>query len=134
MTSPDWSRTSADYARHRQGFPPGLYDLLVHHDLLRPGIEALDLGTGTGTLARGLAARGATVLGLDPAPGQVAAATRLAAEEGLADARFARASPNAPSSPPTPSTSSWRGRPGTGSTVAWRAPRRCACCAPVVRW
>ncbi|MGG5888893.1 class I SAM-dependent methyltransferase [Falsiroseomonas sp. HC035] len=89
MSNPDWSRTSADYARHRQGFPPGLYDLLAHHALLRPGIDALDLGTGTGTLARGLAARGATVLGLDPAPGQVAAATRLAAAEGLAErARF----------------------------------------------
>ena len=91
MTGPDWSRTSADYARHRQGFPDGLYDLLAREGLLRPGIRALDLGTGTGTgaLARGLAARGADVLGLDPAPGQVTAATRLAAEQGLSDrARF----------------------------------------------
>jgi SAM-dependent methyltransferase len=90
MTSPDWSRTSADYARHRQGFPDGLYDMLAQAALLRPGVEALDLGTGTGALARGLAARGATVLGLDPAPGQIAAATRLAEAQGLAGrARFA---------------------------------------------
>ncbi|WP_439599399.1 class I SAM-dependent methyltransferase [Falsiroseomonas sp.] len=90
MTNPDWSRTSADYARHRQGFPDGFYDLLTQHALLRPGIAALDLGTGTGTLARGMAARGASVLGLDPAPGQVAAASRLAVEQGLAEhARFA---------------------------------------------
>jgi SAM-dependent methyltransferase len=90
MSNPNWSATSADYARHRQGFPPGLYDMLAHEALLRPGIAALDLGTGTGTLARGLAERGATALGLDPAAGQVAAARRLAEAEGLADrARFA---------------------------------------------
>ncbi len=89
MTNPDWSLTSADYARHRQGFPPRFFDLLAREGLLRDGATVLDLGTGTGTLARGLAARGAAVLGLDPAPGQIAAARRLAAEEGLADrARF----------------------------------------------
>ncbi|NGM21170.1 class I SAM-dependent methyltransferase [Roseomonas stagni] len=89
MKSPDWSRTSADYARHRQGFPPRFLDQLERDGLLAPGMAVLDLGTGTGTLARGLAARGATVLGLDPAAGQIAEARRLAAEEGLSDrARF----------------------------------------------
>jgi SAM-dependent methyltransferase len=44
----------------------------------------LDLGTGTGVVARALAARGGDVTGLDAAPGQVAAARRLAEEEGLA--------------------------------------------------
>lgn len=86
---PDWSATSSDYARHRQGFPDAFYDRLEREGLLRPGMEALDLGTGTGTVARGLAARGARVLGLDPAPGQVAAARRLAEEQGLGEgARF----------------------------------------------
>ena len=90
MTDPDWSRTSDDYARHRQGFPPRFFDLMTREGLLREGLSVLDLGTGTGTLARGLAARGALVLGLDPARGQIAAATRLAQAEGLAPrARFA---------------------------------------------
>ena len=88
MSGPDWSATSADYARHRQGFPPRFYEMLERDGLLRPGMRVLDLGTGTGTVARGMARRGAEVLGLDPAPGQVAAARRLASEEGLATARF----------------------------------------------
>jgi SAM-dependent methyltransferase len=84
MTGPDWSATSADYARHRQGFPPRFLDLLSREGLFAPGMTVLDLGTGTGTLARAMAARGADVLGLDAAPGQVAAARALAEAEGLA--------------------------------------------------
>jgi SAM-dependent methyltransferase len=89
MSGPDWSRTSADYARHRQGFPPRFYELIARDGLFAPGMRVLDLGTGTGTVARRLAEAGAEVLGIDPAPGQVAAARQLAEEEGLADrARF----------------------------------------------
>ena len=50
-------------------------------------MRVLDIGTGTGTVARELAQRGGEVLGLDPAQGQIAAARWLAAEEGLS-ARF----------------------------------------------
>lgn len=88
MTNPDWSATSADYARHRQGFPPRFYEMIAREGLFAPGMRVLDLGTGTGTVARTLAARGGEVLGLDAAPGQVAAARALAAAEGNA-ARFA---------------------------------------------
>lgn len=86
-TNPDWSATSDDYARHRQGFPPRFHELIAREGLFAPGMRVLDLGTGTGVVARALAARGGDVLGLDVAPGQVAAARRLAAQEGLA-ARF----------------------------------------------
>jgi ubiquinone/menaquinone biosynthesis C-methylase UbiE len=48
-------------------------------------MRVLDLGTGTGTVARTLAEAGAEVLGIDPAPGQVAAARKLAEEEGIGD-------------------------------------------------
>lgn len=89
MSQPDWSATSSDYARHRQGFPPRFYELIAREGLFRPGIRVLDLGTGTGTVARSLAMRGAEVLGIDPAPGQIATARQLAEQEGLAaHARF----------------------------------------------
>ena len=83
MTSPDWSATSADYARHRQGFPARFFALIEREGLFAPGMRVLDLGTGTGTVARELARRGGEVIGLDPARGQVEAARRLAAGEGL---------------------------------------------------
>lgn len=87
---PDWGATSADYARHRGGFPDRFYDRLFAEGLVQRGDRVLDLGTGTGTVARALAARGvAEALGLDPAPGQVAEAERLARAEGVASvARF----------------------------------------------
>jgi SAM-dependent methyltransferase len=88
MTAPAWSNTSDDYAKHRQGFPPRFYAMIAERGLFAPGMQVLDIGTGTGTVARSLAAMGGEVLGLDPAPGQIAAATRLAAEQGVA-ARFA---------------------------------------------
>ena len=87
MSKPDWSQTSTDYARHRHGFPGRFYDMIAREKLFAPGMRALDIGTGTGTVARELARRGGAVLGLDPAPGQIAAARGLAAREGLS-ARF----------------------------------------------
>jgi SAM-dependent methyltransferase len=85
MSKPDWSATSGDYAKHRQGFPPRFYEMIAREGLFAPGMRVLDLGTGTGTVARRLADAGAEVLGLDPAPGQVEAARKLAEAEGVAD-------------------------------------------------
>lgn len=88
MSGPDWSQTSADYAKHRQGFPPRFYELIAREGLFAPGMRVLDIGTGTGTVARSLAARGGDVLGIDPARGQIEAARKLAQAEGVG-ARFA---------------------------------------------
>ncbi len=63
--SPDFGRTALDYARHRVGFPPQLLDRLAQLGLARPGARVLDLGTGTGSLARLFALRGCEVTGAD---------------------------------------------------------------------
>jgi SAM-dependent methyltransferase len=78
----DWNNAAADYAKHRAGFPDWFFDRLASHGLFKAGHRVLDLGTGTGTLARGFAKRGGKVTGLDIAPGMMAQATALGAAEG----------------------------------------------------
>ena len=78
----DFGKAADDYANHRAGFPESLFDRLFADRIVRPGDRLLDLGTGTGTLARGFAARGCTVTGLDPSPAMLAEARRLAETAG----------------------------------------------------
>jgi len=73
----DFANTAADYARHRTGFPDTLFDRLAAHGIGRPGQSVVDLGTGTGGLARGFAQRGARVTGIDRAPELLEEARRL---------------------------------------------------------
>ena len=80
----DWSRTSADYATHRPGPPARLYEMLAALGVGGRGQRLLDLGTGTGLVAREFARRGAVVSGVDVAAGQIAAARESARAEGLA--------------------------------------------------
>jgi SAM-dependent methyltransferase len=81
--APDWNRTAEDYARHRAGFPGWFYDRIETRGLFHPDSEILDLGTGTGLLARGFALRGAKVTGLDIAPGMTGAAEALDLAAGV---------------------------------------------------
>jgi SAM-dependent methyltransferase len=78
----DFGRAADDYVRYRAGFPTGLFDRLSGFGIGRPGQAILDLGTGTGSLARGFAGRGATVTALDISEQMLAAARRLSDEEG----------------------------------------------------
>lgn len=79
----DFGRTASDYATHRAGFPPSLYLALAQRGIDVAGKMLIDLGTGTGTLARGFALRGAHVTGIDPAAPMLEHARRLASEAGL---------------------------------------------------
>jgi len=79
----DWGNTASDYAQFRHGFPESFYDRLTTIGLIRPGIRVLDLGTGTGTLARHLAQRGCEVSAVDVAPAMLAQAERLDHESGV---------------------------------------------------
>lgn len=79
----EWGNTSRDYAEFRVGYPEAFYDALTVLGIGTPGQRILDLGTGTGVLARAFARRGARVIGVDIAANQIAAAESLAAREGL---------------------------------------------------
>ncbi|MEX2649493.1 MAG: class I SAM-dependent methyltransferase, partial [Alphaproteobacteria bacterium] len=79
----DWGRTSGDYATYRPGPPDSLFERLASFGVGLAGQRILDLGTGTGAMARGFARRGASVVGIDIAPNQLAAARELTRREGL---------------------------------------------------
>lgn len=79
----DFGRTAADYARHRAGFPEELFERLAARGIGRPGQRVLDLGSGTGSLARGFARAGARVTALDISEDLLAQARALAAADGV---------------------------------------------------
>lgn len=79
----DFGKTARDYARHRAGFPEAFFDRLSVFGIGRTGQRVLDLGTGTGTVARQLARRGCVVTGLDKSPSLIEEAKRLDAVEGV---------------------------------------------------
>ena len=79
----DFGRTAGDYARHRAGFPDRMFEELVGKGAVRAGERLLDLGTGTGTLARGFARRGLVVTGLDVATAMLEQARRLDRDAGV---------------------------------------------------
>lgn len=78
----DWGKTSSDYAVYRPGYPASFFRKLAALGVGIPGQRILDLGTGTGVLARVFAAQGCRVIGADIAANQIAEAQRLAAEQG----------------------------------------------------
>jgi SAM-dependent methyltransferase len=73
----DFGRTADDYGRHRRGFPDEFFERLITRGIGLPGQTLLDLGTGTGTIARGFAQRGAAASGLDPSESMLAKARQL---------------------------------------------------------
>lgn len=67
----DWGQTSADYAVHRPGPPQSLYQKSRTHGIGFKGQKILDLGTGTGLVARALAGNDAIVAGIDKSEQQI---------------------------------------------------------------
>lgn len=62
----DFGKTAEDYSRYRAGFPDEFYHRLRAYDVGKAGQRILDVGTGTGTMARMFARQGARVVALDP--------------------------------------------------------------------
>ena len=79
----DFGPTAADYASFRAGFPEALFERLARHGMGRPGQRIADLGSGTGSLARGFARRGARVTAVDISADMLAQARTLAEGEGV---------------------------------------------------
>lgn len=80
----DWGKTSEDYAKYRDIYPPKFYEKLISLGLFRQGSEVLDIGTGTGVLPRALYNTGARFTGTDLSVEQIAQAKRISAENNLA--------------------------------------------------
>jgi SAM-dependent methyltransferase len=79
----DWGRTSSDYAVYRPGPPDSFYQRLQALGAGLAGQRVLDLGTGTGVVARQLAAQGCIVAGIDVSAVQIATADQLAASDAV---------------------------------------------------
>ena len=84
--------TASDYARHRAGFPDAFFERMFNEEIVCMGTVLADLGTGTGTLARGFAERGCRVTGIDISVQLLEQARDFAMQAGLEiDFRFAKA-------------------------------------------
>ena len=79
----DFGRAADDYARYRARFPRAAMDWLEKKGIGFPGQALVDLGTGTGDLARRMAEAGCAATGVDHSEGMLAVGRRLIADEGL---------------------------------------------------
>lgn len=83
MNTIDFGRTAIDYRRHRAGFPEDYFARIAPYGIGFRNQRILDLGTGTGTVARGLARRGCRLTALDPSSPLIEQARLLDAELGV---------------------------------------------------
>ena len=74
----DWGRTSKEYAKYRDIYPEEFYKKIIERGLCIEGQRVLDIGTGTGVLARNMYKYGAQWTGTDISPEQIEQAKKLA--------------------------------------------------------
>ncbi len=67
----DWGRTSDDYAKYRDIYPPEFYSRIIDRGLCTAGQKILDIGTGTGVLPRNMYRYGAEWTGTDISVNQI---------------------------------------------------------------
>ncbi len=79
----DWGRTSADYAKFRDIYPPLFFEKVAERGLCTEGQRVLDLGTGTGVVPRNMYRFGADWVGADISENQIAQARLLAENAGM---------------------------------------------------
>jgi SAM-dependent methyltransferase len=83
VSGTNFGKAAGDYGAFRAGFPASIFDRLAEFDVGLPGQTLIDLGTGTGTLARGFALRGCTVTGVDPDPRMIEQARKLDRQDNV---------------------------------------------------
>jgi SAM-dependent methyltransferase len=74
---------AADYERYRPGYPAALFDAIATQLGLKSNAAVVDLGAGTGKVARAAAARGWRVTAVDPGEPMLAELRERAAAEGV---------------------------------------------------
>ncbi len=77
ISGTNFGKAAQDYGTFRAGFPESIFDRLAEFDVGVAGQSVIDLGTGTGTLARGFALRSCEVIGVDPDPRMIKQAKKL---------------------------------------------------------
>ena len=80
--------TARYYSEFRPDYPTSIFDLLTVEAPLEAMSSVLDLGCGTGLLTLSLAERVASVTGVDPDPGMLEEAARLAYKRGQRKIRW----------------------------------------------
>jgi len=81
--SSNFGAAAGDYARFRAGFPDSMFERLAAAGFCSGGMKVVDVGTGTGTMARGYARRGADVIAIDPDERLTLEARQLDAAENV---------------------------------------------------
>ena len=79
----DFGETAGNYSSYRPGFPETFFERLMDFGVGTRDQRVLDLGTGTGALARAFAVRSCRVKGLDISEKMLREAERLDLEAGV---------------------------------------------------
>ncbi|MBQ8122825.1 MAG: class I SAM-dependent methyltransferase [Ruminococcus sp.] len=79
----DWGRTSTDYAKYRDIYPPVFFRKVADLGLCVTGQRVLDIGTGTGVVPRNMYKYGAKWTGSDISEEQIAQAKLLAEKQSM---------------------------------------------------
>lgn len=77
VSGTNFGKAAGDYSAFRAGFPDSIFGRLAEFSVGQPDHTVIDLGTGTGTLARGFALRGCDVIGVDADPRMLEEAKKL---------------------------------------------------------
>lgn len=83
VSGTNFGKAANDYSTYRAGFPDSLFERLTEYEIGLANQKIVDLGTGTGTLARGFALRGCDVTGVDPDSRMITAAQALDLEHDV---------------------------------------------------